>query len=238
MIAALSVEIDAFVVVDGAGNRFTAEVQVAVDGQNRSRVLSGPSLTPLPVLDPDASRGAGPWPGRDAGPATESVTAAVRAWAAAYTSGDPAALRLTVGDPDRGRTYLPLTGVATATTDGRAERRAGPGDDGGAGGPDPRLGDGRTTDAGTGRRQSGHAATPGHVRRAGHRRGHRRTPGRRLGRPGHRADPGPVRQRRPRRHDASAGAPCGDLGAAHRQPRASRMRAPAPQRFRTARQPR
>jgi hypothetical protein len=101
-IAALSVEIDAFVVVDGAGNRFTAEVQVAVDGQNRSRVLSGPSLTPLPVLDPDAFRGAGPWPGRDAGPATETVSAAVRAWAAAYTSGDPAALRLTVGDPDRG----------------------------------------------------------------------------------------------------------------------------------------
>ena len=51
-IAALSVEIDAFVVVDGAGNRFTAEVQVAVDGQNRSRVLSGPSLTPLSVPGP------------------------------------------------------------------------------------------------------------------------------------------------------------------------------------------
>ena len=113
--AALSVEIDAFVVVDGAGNRFTAEVQVAVDGQNRSRVLSSPSLTPLPVLDPDAFRGAGPWPSH-AGPATETVSAAVRAWAAAYTSGDPAALRLTVGDLDRGHTYLPLTGLATATT--------------------------------------------------------------------------------------------------------------------------
>ena len=112
---ALAVEVDTFVVADGAGNTFTAQFQVALDGQGRARVLSGPSLTPLPVLDPDASRNAGPWPGRPAAPAPESVTAAVRAWAAAYTSGDPAALRLTVGDPDRARTYLPLTGVAAAT---------------------------------------------------------------------------------------------------------------------------
>jgi len=42
--------------------------------------------------------------------------AAVQAWAAAYTSGDPAALRLTVGDPDPARGYLPLTGVAAADT--------------------------------------------------------------------------------------------------------------------------
>ena len=197
-VATLSVEVDSFVVVDGAGNRFTAEVQVAVDNQNRSRVLSGPSLTPLPVLDPDASRNTGPWPGRDAGPATESVTAAVRAWAAAYTSGDPAALRLTVGDPDRGQTYLPLTGVATADH-GRAVRRAGPGDGGGAGGPDRRLGLGyRPAVAGDHRRQSGYPTTAGHVRRAGRRRRHRRAPGRRLGRPGYRAKPGPVRQRRPR----------------------------------------
>ena len=113
---AVSAEVDSFVVVDGAGNRFTAEFQVALDGQGRSKVLSGPSLTPLPVLDPDTTRNAGPWPGRPASPSPEPVAAAVRAWAAAYTSGDPAALRLTVGDPDRARSYLPLTGVATAAT--------------------------------------------------------------------------------------------------------------------------
>lgn len=49
-------------------------------------------------------------------PTAEQVSAAVRAWAAAYTSGDPAALRLTVGDPDAGRTYLPLTGAGAAAT--------------------------------------------------------------------------------------------------------------------------
>ena len=112
----LFVEVDTFVVADGAGNRFTAEVQVLVDDQGRAAVLSGPSLTPLPVLDADAARNAGPWPGRDTQPADEQVAAAVRAWAAAYTSGGPAALRLTVGDPDRGHAYLPLTGVADVTT--------------------------------------------------------------------------------------------------------------------------
>jgi len=113
---ALAVEVDTFVVADGAGNQFTAEFQVALDGQSRAKVLSGPSLTPLPVLDPEASRNAGLWPGRPSMQAPEPVSAAVRAWAAAYTSGDPAALRLTVGDPDRARAYLPLTGVASVTT--------------------------------------------------------------------------------------------------------------------------
>jgi hypothetical protein len=113
---ALTVEVHSFVLVDGAGNRFTAEFQVALGGQGGARVLSGPSLTPLPVLDPDLTRTAGPWPGRPSAPAPEPVVAAVRAWAAAYTSGDPAALRLTVGDPDPARSYLPLTGVAEAAT--------------------------------------------------------------------------------------------------------------------------
>jgi hypothetical protein len=114
--AALAVEVDTFVVVDGNGNQFTAEVQVALDENGAATVLSGPSLTPLPVLDLAAAHNAGPWPGRPTGQPTAPVMAAVRAWAAAYTSSDQAALRLTVGDPDPARGYLPLTGVAAAET--------------------------------------------------------------------------------------------------------------------------
>ena len=113
---AVSVEVDAFVVVDDRGNTFTAAVQVAVDGHGRAAVLSGPSLTPLPQPDQDLTRNAGPWPGRASVQPTAPVTAAVRVWATAFTSGDPAALRLSVGDPDPGRGYLPLTGVARART--------------------------------------------------------------------------------------------------------------------------
>ena len=113
---AVSVEVDAFVVVDDRGNTFTAAVQVAVDGHGRAAVLSGPSLTPLPQPDQDLARNAGPWPGRASVQPTAPVTAAVRVWATAFTSGDPAALRLSVGDPDPGRGYLPLTGVAGART--------------------------------------------------------------------------------------------------------------------------
>jgi hypothetical protein len=114
--AALAVEVDAFVVVDGGGNEFTAEVQVGLDENGAATVLSGPSLTPLRVLDQAAARDAGPWPGRPTGQPTAPVTAAVRAWAAAFTSSDQAALRLVVGDPDPNRGYLPLTGVAAVET--------------------------------------------------------------------------------------------------------------------------
>jgi len=112
----VTVEVDTFVVVDDRGNTFTAEVQLAVDGNGRAAVLSGPSLTPLPQPDPDLARNAGPWPGRASGQPTAPVTVAVRAWAAAFTSGDPATLRLAVADPDPARGYLPLTGVGSART--------------------------------------------------------------------------------------------------------------------------
>ena len=113
---AVTVEVDAFVVVDDRGNTFTAAVQVAVDGHGRAAVLSGPALTPLPRPDQDLARNAGPWPGRASAQPTAPQAAAVRVWATAFTSGDPAALRLAVGDPDPGRGYLPLTGVAGART--------------------------------------------------------------------------------------------------------------------------
>ncbi len=39
----------------------------------------------------------------------------MNAWLAAYTSGDPAALKQVVGDPDSNRSYLPLSGVTLSS---------------------------------------------------------------------------------------------------------------------------
>jgi hypothetical protein len=38
----------------------------------------------------------------------------VNAWVTAFSSGDPAALRLTVGDPDSNHAYAPMAGVVSA----------------------------------------------------------------------------------------------------------------------------
>ncbi|GAB3762629.1 hypothetical protein [Microlunatus parietis] len=74
--------------------------------------LTEPALVPIRSSAPGAGDQAEwPWPGIDSMSAPAEYTSAVSAWAKAYTGGDPAALKLAVGDPDASRSYLPLTGV-------------------------------------------------------------------------------------------------------------------------------
>jgi hypothetical protein len=102
-------ERDRFTLVDGSGALYRAEVLVALDPAGGASVLAGPSLTPIP----DA-RAAGvgdeyaAWGTPTTVTVPPAVESAVRAWAKAFTSGDPAALRLTVGDRNPDHAYLPM----------------------------------------------------------------------------------------------------------------------------------
>lgn len=107
-------ELHTLTVVDGLGSTYEAQVQVAVSDQLGAVVLSTPSL--LPKATPDTSKvsGASPWFGASPVTSPDAVNTAIQAWAAAYTSGDPDKLRLTVQDDNGSHTYVPLYNVADA----------------------------------------------------------------------------------------------------------------------------
>lgn len=106
--------VESFTVADAAGNIYTAALQVALDPRGGTRLVAGPSLVPVVPAASDSWVDGLPWPGVNTVAVTDGMTQAVAAWAAAYTSGDPARLRLAVGDTDPARAYVPLTGVVSA----------------------------------------------------------------------------------------------------------------------------
>lgn len=109
-------ERDEFTISDSSGRYYRAEMLVALDPSGGSKVLSGPSLTPIP-----AARDAGSadeyqaWGSLRSGNVPDAVSASVQAWATAFTSGQPSALRLSVGDKDPNHAYLPLPDATGAT---------------------------------------------------------------------------------------------------------------------------
>lgn len=109
-----TIEVHHFTLVDGSGFSYTSEVAVAVDQVNGTSALSTPSLSPVAPAATgwDSS---GTWFGLKTEQASEDVNVAVNQWAKAFTSGDPAVLRSTVGDGDPAHSYMPLTGVSGAT---------------------------------------------------------------------------------------------------------------------------
>lgn len=112
--------VHSFSVLSSSGQLFTASVVTATTPQTGTVAVSDPSLT----ADPPASQGETTpqlWPTLDAVSPTDAVNTAIKSWASAYTSGDPAALRQAIGDPDASHSYMPLTGVVfTSLSDSQA----------------------------------------------------------------------------------------------------------------------
>lgn len=112
-----------FVVADRNGGLYEATVMVTVDPLQGVAVIGSPSLVPLPGGASAAvsarAGGTTEWAGLVIGRAPQPVVDAVNTWAAAFTAGDRAKLRLAVADRDTTHTYLPLAGVqsVTATTE-------------------------------------------------------------------------------------------------------------------------
>lgn len=98
---------------DGSGSMYTVEVLVAVDDLGEVAVVGTPSLLPV-APSSDWASSLVVWPGTQTTTATDSVKSAVGAWVESFTSGDPARLRLTVGDPDSNHAYVPLGGLLGA----------------------------------------------------------------------------------------------------------------------------
>lgn len=100
--------------VEGAdGQLYQTSAQLVTSSQGTS-LFAEPALLPLPggVSDQAGSdQDAWPWPGVEQGTASDSFEPAIKEWADAYTSGDPAALKQAINDPNQGRTYLPLNGI-------------------------------------------------------------------------------------------------------------------------------
>jgi hypothetical protein len=97
-------------VVLSRGQMWEATVEVALIGGSAAVVGGGPYVEAAPA--PAAAPATGPWPGLNAsGFAPSLVVAAIDGWARAYCSGDPAELRLAIGDNDPAHVYSPLSGV-------------------------------------------------------------------------------------------------------------------------------
>ena len=102
-----------FVVADSRQTLYTTGVQLAITPDGPV-LLAQPALLPIPA-GTSTQGGQWPWPGVEAGTPQPAYPAAVNAWLAGYTSGDPAALKQVVGDPDPNRSYLPLSGVTLSS---------------------------------------------------------------------------------------------------------------------------
>ena len=101
----------AFVLADPAGQMYDTSIQMVVSDDG-AVALADPALVPIPPSSPEAGGQAEwPWPGVASIAAAPEYSQAVTAWTKAYTGGDPAALKLAVGDPAADRFYMPLAGV-------------------------------------------------------------------------------------------------------------------------------
>lgn len=108
-----SLEIDHFTIVDGQGVTYHADVQVAYDPARGTQVIGAPDLTPIAASDTSSWVSSTPWFGLSSATAPQAATAAVDAWAKAFTGGDSDALRIAVGDGDSSHSYVPLQNVVS-----------------------------------------------------------------------------------------------------------------------------
>lgn len=121
-----SLHIVHFTLADTVGNLYRSAVSVCVDGTGVVTSVSSPSLDRLPPASNTSGAISDVWPGRTQAQASDSVKQAVKAWAAAYTSGDAAGLRQALGDTDPNHLYVPLPKAAglTATASAATETAA------------------------------------------------------------------------------------------------------------------
>lgn len=102
-----------FVLADQSGRMYQTSIQMVHTADGAASTAS-PALIPLASGRGEQGQVEWPWPGVEPGTTTDVYEQAVAAWAKAYTSGNPAALKLAIGDPAADRHYVPLAGVTFA----------------------------------------------------------------------------------------------------------------------------
>lgn len=106
------------------GALFTTTVQVGYSEFRGAQVIGSPTLIPRAPDDVSKWANLTSWPNLSTIQASDSVKDAAAAWAKAFTSGDPKALRLAVGDQAANHSYVPL--VQATASDVRVEEAAAP----------------------------------------------------------------------------------------------------------------
>lgn len=104
-------EIHNFTIISETGRLYHSSIQMAYSDTAGVQVVGAPSLIPFAPDGNNSISTTTPWPGHEPFPITNGVKDAVNVWAAAYTGGNPSALRQTVGDPDAGHAYVPFAGI-------------------------------------------------------------------------------------------------------------------------------
>ena len=102
------IELHKISVTTPSGAIFTTTVQVGYSPVRGAQVIGKPTLMPTAPNDTGSWPNLKTWPGLVAATPSDAVQQSVRAWVTAFTSGDPNSLRLTVGDTQPGRSYVPL----------------------------------------------------------------------------------------------------------------------------------
>jgi len=102
------------ITVTANGAFYTAQVQVVVSPTSGARTVGTPALMPA-VPAADGYTGT-PWPGAQDAKTSDAVPEAVTQWAQTFVGGTPSQLRLAVGDPDTGHSYMPLVGATALNT--------------------------------------------------------------------------------------------------------------------------
>jgi hypothetical protein len=105
-------EVHTLTLTGGNGLLFHTQVQLAFGKSTGAVIVGEPSLVPLaPGAAAGSADSVSPWPTLEGSTATEGAETAIKAWAEAFTSGDPALLLNAVGDSRNGVSYVPLSGV-------------------------------------------------------------------------------------------------------------------------------
>ena len=120
-------ELHKLTVTPPGGALFTSTVQVAYSPIRGAQIMGEPTLLPKAPDDTGSWPNAVTWPNLVGTGASEQAVQAVNAWVKAFTSGDPDSLRLTVGDTQAGRSYVPLVQAMASgvtVTDSAAFRNA------------------------------------------------------------------------------------------------------------------
>lgn len=112
-----------------SGTIFTTTVQVGHSPVRGAQVIGEPTLMPRAPDDTGSWPNLKTWPSLVAVNPSDEVQQSVRAWVTAFTSGDPNSLRLTIGDAQAGRSYVPLV-QATASNVSLLEAATWTGDNG------------------------------------------------------------------------------------------------------------
>lgn len=107
-------ELNTLTLVAPNGALFTTQVQVGYSPIRGAQVIGQPTLIPRAPDDKGSWPNLTPWPDFTKVGSTDAIKQAASAWVKAFTSGDPDALRLAVGDTSQTHSYVPLV-QATAT---------------------------------------------------------------------------------------------------------------------------